>query len=269
LDRNPTRLPPVLEFPDLSTFVAIVNDPRFALAVAISILSGAVRGFTGFGSALIYVPLMSAVYEPKIAAASFLPIDFMTGIAFAFGVWRQAKWREILPFAAAALLAAQFGALLLQYADANALRWGICLMVAGLVPVLASGWRYHGRPMLAITIAVGLLAGLLGGAVQISGPPVILYWLGSMHHADVVRASFIIYFTLFSAGTMVTYIFHGLLTPEVLALAAVIGPLHILAMWGGSLLYNRASEQTYRRTAYVIIALSAVVAAPVFDGVFR
>jgi uncharacterized protein len=213
--------------------------------------------------------LMSAVYGPKIAATSFLIVDFMTGIVFTFALWRQAKWAEVLPLAGAAIFAAQFGALILQYADPNMLRWGICLMVAGLVPVLASGWRYHGRPMLAITIGVGLLAGLIGGAVQISGPPIILYWLGSLHHGSVVRASLVVYFTLFSIGSMAIYIFYGLLTPEVLALAAIIGPMHILAMWGGSLLYDRASEQTYRRTAYVVIALSAVAAAPLFDHLFR
>jgi uncharacterized protein len=203
-DTIPAGSSPVIELPDLSTFTAIVLDPRFAAAVGISMLSGAVRGFTGFGSALIYVPLMSAVYGPKIAATSFLPIDLMTGIAFAFGLWRQANWREVLPLAAAAIFAAQFGALILQYADPIALRWAICAMVAALVPVLASGWRYHGRPMLAITIGVGLLAGLIGGAVQISGPPIILYWLGSMHHGSVVRASLVVYFLLFSSGSLVT-----------------------------------------------------------------
>ena len=74
-------------------------DPRFALALGISVLSGAVRGFSGFGSALIYVPLMSALYGPKIGAASFLLTDFVTGIVFSIGVWRQAVWREIVPLA--------------------------------------------------------------------------------------------------------------------------------------------------------------------------
>ena len=71
---------PVIDLPTAATFSAVVADPRFALAIGISVLSGAVRGFSGFGSALIYVPLMSAVYGPKIAATSFLPIDLMTEI---------------------------------------------------------------------------------------------------------------------------------------------------------------------------------------------
>ena len=50
----------MIDLPTSATFAAVVADPRFALAIGISVLSGAVRGFSGFGSALIYVPMMSA-----------------------------------------------------------------------------------------------------------------------------------------------------------------------------------------------------------------
>ena len=95
--------------PDAATIAATVADPRFPIAVVISILSGMVRGFSGFGAALVYVPLMSAVYGPRIAVPSFLVIDFFTGLVFMLTLWRRAVWREVLPLAAAALLAAQFG----------------------------------------------------------------------------------------------------------------------------------------------------------------
>ena len=258
-----------MTLPDIAIFSRVIADPRFWLAVAISILSGAVRGFSGFGSALIYVPLMSAVYEPRIAAASFLLIDFATGLAFAFGVWRRASWAEITPLAAAAIVAAQFGVMILQYAQPDHLRWAIALGVLALVPILASGWRYHGRPWLPITLAVGLLAGLFGGAVQISGPPIILYWLGSASEAAVVRANFIVYFAIFSAASVVIYVYHGLLTPEVLALALLIGPLHIFAMWAGGRLFHLASERVYRVSAYVIITFSALVSMPIWDKLVR
>lgn len=259
----------VIELPDSSTFAAVLTDGRFVAAAAIAIISGLVRGFSGFGSALIYVPLMAAVYEPRIAAASFLLIDFATGLAFVFGVWRQANWREIFPLASAALFAAQFGALILQYADPTALRWVLALFIAALVPILASGWRYHGRPLLTVTILVGLLAGTLGGAVQVSGPPIILYWLGSAAEPTVLRANFICYFAVFAAGSVLTYIAHGLLTAQVIALALMLGPMHIASMWAGGRLFGFASEQTYRRIAYGIIIVAAVASMPLFDGFVR
>lgn len=259
----------MIAFPPLDMLGSVVTDARFPLAVAISILAGAVRGFSGFGSALIYIPLMSAVYGPQTAAATFVTIDLAVGAFFVPRVWRMADFRQILPLAAAAVTAAQFGALILLYTEPTSLRWGISALVALVVIVLASGWRYHGRPILPVTICVGLLAGLLGGAVQMSGPPIIVYWLGSAAAAAVVRANFIVYFTVFSAASVLTYAFRGLLPPEVLLLALLIGPLQITAMVLGGRLFHLASEKMYRRVAYLIVAMSAVAAMPLWDTLLK
>lgn len=256
----------MIDLPTPSTFAAVVADPRFALALGVSVLSGAVRGFSGFGSALIYVPLMSALYGPQVGAASFLLTDFVTGIVFSLGVWRLAVWREVIPLAIAAVFAAQFGALILQYADPMWLRWTMTALVLVIVVVLSTGWRYHGKPMLIVTLLVGLAAGFLGGAVQISGPPIVLFWLSSMASAAVVRANFVVFFAIMAAALIVTYLWAGLLTAEVIALAAFVAPLHILAMFAGAKVFHFASEQTYRRTAYVIIMLAALVSMPLWDG---
>jgi uncharacterized membrane protein YfcA len=259
----------VIELPSFATFAAVVTDPRFVPLLGISILSGAVRGFSGFGSALVYVPLASALYGPQVGAATFLLADFVTGIVFSIGVWRLAVWREVIPLSVAAVFAAQFGTLVLQYADPVWLRWGMVAVVLIVVVVLGSGWRYHGKPALAVTLAVGLTAGLLGGATQITGPPVVLFWLSSMASALIVRANFIVFFALFSAAVIFTYFANGLMTPDVLALGMFIVPVHILAMFAGSKLFHVASERTYRLSAYVIITMAAIVSMPLWDGWLR
>jgi uncharacterized protein len=254
---------------DPSLYASIIADRRFVMAAAIAIFSGVVRGFSGFGSALIYIPLTAAVYDPLTAAVTFVLIDMATGISFVAGAWRQTRWGEVLTLAAAAIASAQFGTLILQYADPLLLRWMICALVAMIVGVLVSGWRYDGKPHLAVTIAVGLFAGFLGGAVQISGPPIVIYWLGSMHDVGIVRASLISYFGLFSAGSVVTYYFHGLLTATLVALAILLGPLHVVAMWAGGKAFHLATPETYRRVAYATIIVSAIVSMPLFDTWLR
>jgi len=215
------------------------------------------------------VPLMSALYGPKIGAASFLLIDFVTGIVFSLGVWRQAAWREIVPLAVSAVIAAPFGTLILQYADPAHLRWAMAALVLVIVVVLSTGWRYHGKPMLIVTVLVGLVAGVLGGAVQIFGPPVVLFWLSSMAAVAVVRANFVVFFAIMAAGLVVTYLWFGLLTTDVIALAAFLAPAHICAMFVGSKFFDMASEQIYRRVAYVIITFAALVSMPLWDGWLR
>jgi len=258
-----------MDLPTAATFSAVTVDPRFAAAIGVAVLAGFVRGFTGFGSALIYIPLMSAIYGPLIAAPTFVIADTVTGLIFLSQTWRKTHWAEILPMAAAAIFAVQFGTLVLQWADPVMLRWALSAMVLASVALLASGWRYHGRPSLAVTIAVGLLAGLLGGAVQISGPPIIVYWFGSGHGADILRANFFGYFSIFSAASTFTYAAHGLLTATVLALSVFITPATLIAMAVGTKFFHFAKESVYRPVGYIVAVFSAIASMPLFDGLLR
>ncbi|MDB5599706.1 MAG: sulfite exporter TauE/SafE [Xanthobacteraceae bacterium] len=255
--------------PDAATFQVILADPRFPAAVAIAIVAGLVRGFSGFGSPFIYIPLMSAIYGPRDAVGSFVLIDVATGLAFALRLMRDCNWREVLPLAGSAGVAAPFGAMILQFANPLALRWLIVGLVSFAFFALASGWRYRGTPLMPITLGVGFLAGLFGGAVQISGPPVVVYWLAGSSDARMVRANFAVFFLLLASVYLVIYLLRGLITPEMIAMATMLGVLHIASIGAGAKLFNLAAPQIYRRVALAIVALSVLVSLPLFDGWLR
>lgn len=259
----------MVDLPDLASFAAAVSEPRFYAALATSIVAGVVRGFSGFGAALIFVPPVSALYDPRTAAGAFMLIDLVTGITVLPTVWRQANWREVTPLAIAAVFAAQFGALVLIYTDPTVLRWGIVVIVLVLLAVLMSGWRYHGRPRLPATLGVGALAGTLGGAIQIVGPPVIVFWLGSASAVATVRANLASFFGVFALALFVTYAARGLLPAHTITLALLLGPVQILSIVVGTRFFHRASADSYRRIAYLIVATAALVSMPMLDGLLR
>jgi uncharacterized protein len=254
---------------DPTLFAAVVADRRFAAAAAIALVSGAARGFSGFGSAMIYIPLVAAVYEPRIAAATLVLIDFVCAFPLAVRAVPHCNWREVVPISLAAAVAVPVGTWVLLVADPVMLRWAIAAVVIILLVVLASGWRYHGRPRLSATIGVGFLSGVGSGAVQIAGPPVIIYWLGGAGQAAFVRANLMVYFTFIDLIGCVAYFRLGLFTREVIVLSLLLALPFILAMIAGVRWFGLASERSFRRVAYAIIAVSALVSLPVFDRFLR
>jgi len=253
----------------MTLFAAAVADQRFWLALAVAVLAGVVRGFSGFGSALIYMPLISAVYDPKVAAVTLLLIDTAGAAPFAVRAFPHCTWREVLPIFIAAAIAVPFGTMALKVIDPIVLRWAIALLVLSLLAVLLSGWRYRGRPKLPITIAVGLFSGFGGGAVQIAGPAVIVYWLGAANSAVTVRANVLVYFLLLDGLLCIVYAWQGLFTTELFALSLLLAVPFFAATTVGALLFRGASDQLYRRIAYAIIAAAAVISLPVLDGLLR
>jgi len=254
---------------DPTFFAAVIADRRFAVAAAIALVSGAARGFSGFGSAMIYIPLLAAVYEPRVAAATMVLIDLVCAFPLAIRAVAHCSWREVIPISLAAAVAVPIGTWVLLVADPVTLRWAIAGVVIVLLAVLMSGWRYHGRAHLSATIGVGLLSGLGSGAVQIAGPPVILYWLGGAGQAAFVRANLMVYFTFIDVIGCLAYFRQGLFTREVAVLSLLLGMPFILAMVVGARWFRIASERSFRRVAYAIIAVSALISLPLFDRLLR
>jgi uncharacterized protein len=254
-----------MTLPDNSLFAAAIADRRFLAALAIAALAGLVRGFSGFGSALIYMPLIAAVYDPRAAAVTLLLIDTAGAAPFAVRAFPQCTWREVLPIFIAAAIAVPFGAMALKVIDPTVLRWFMAILILLLLTILMSGWRYHGRPRLPITVAVGLFSGFGGGAMQIAGPAVIIYWLGTANAAVTVRANLLVYFLLLDATLCVVYYWQGLLTAELLALSALLAIPFFVTTAVGAYFFASTCDQLYRRIAYVIIAAAALLSLPALD----
>jgi uncharacterized membrane protein YfcA len=256
----------VIQFPDLSLFTAAALDGRFPLALAIVAIAGLVRGFSGFGSALIHLPLMAALYDPRIAAVTILLIDTTAAALLSGREFSRCEWREIAPIFIAAATALPFGAMALVLIDAVTLRWFITALIFVFLVPLAMGWRYHGKPTPPITLGVGALSGLGAGAVQIAAPPVLLYWLGATKHVTTVRANFMVYLLLTNLFGVVVYAVKGLLTADVIALSVLLAIPFFLAMLGGARYFHGSSDTTYRRIAYAIIGVAALLSMPLFDA---
>jgi uncharacterized membrane protein YfcA len=259
----------VIEFPTAAIFRDIAADPRFVAAMGAALLAGGVRGFSGFGAALIYVPLMSAFYSPPIATASLVIADYCSSAPFLVQSFRYCRWHAVAPAAIAGAAMVPIGTLIQKTADPYYLRWGMAAFVMAFVVILASGWRYRGPQGTAQAIGAGAMSGIAGGATQMSGPPLILFWLSSPHPASVVRYDLTACLALIGFTLCVSYAVQGLFTATPIAIAIMVWPIYMVSAYLGARWFRRASDRGYRRVAYLIIAISAVISMPIFDAWLR
>lgn len=247
-------------------FTEAIAGPYFAFAIAVATISGLVRGFTGFGSALIYMPLISALYGPRVAAPTLLLIDFICSLPFAIKAIPQCNLREVTPVTIAGALALPAGVAALVWVDPLVLRWTIAGLVLVALATLAAGWRYSGKPTLAASFTVGAMAGFGGGAVQIGAPPLLVFWLGGNNKAVTVRANIMVYFIMQGVLSCAMYFYGGLFTAEAIVLSLLMGLPFAIALAAGAYYFHGSSDELYRRVAYAIIALAALASLPVFDA---
>lgn len=229
-------------------------------------LAGAAKGFSGFGAALIFVPLASAAVGPRLAVPILLVIDAVAGSGMIPGAWRLANRREVGVMALGAMVGVPLGTWVLAQTDPLLLRWLLVILVAALLALIMSGWRYHGKPATPLTVGVGAIAGIFSGAAQVGGPPVVVYWLGGAANHQVVRANIVLYFAVSTVFSAVSYFAGGLITMQVLTLSLIGAPAYGIGTWVGSSMFSRADASLFRRICYCLIAFAALAGLPLWDS---
>src|SRR5947207_13798839 len=143
-----------------------------AIAIcAVAFVSGTARGFSGFGSALIFMPLASSIADPRLVAALLLIIDFVAAAPLLPGAWEKADRKATAVMVTGALIGVPIGTYFLSRLEPVTTRWIISIFVFALL-LLLSGWRYRGKDHAAVSIGIGGLSGFCSWLAQTGGPPI-------------------------------------------------------------------------------------------------
>ncbi len=240
--------------------LALLQGWQIYVAIAVTALAGLMRGYSGFGTAVLLAPAYSVLWGPRIGVPVMLLMELVVSLQLVPKAFGEANRRVILPIGGAAALATPLGAFILITADQDVLRRfiGGFVLVFGLL--LMSGWRYHGSRPLPLNIAVGTLAGLLKGATGMSGPPVILYLLAGPEAARQHRANLILFFGTIAVISVIPPALGGLMGWAVLAKMLLLLPVLMLCVPLGARLFHVLPERWYKRAALVFLVSTGVIA---------
>ncbi len=241
---------------ELSPFLT----PAFAFAAAAAALGGILMGFTGFGSTLVMVPLLSILYGPAEAVAVGVSVS-AAGLAQTVPrASRDAAWREVVPacLGAAALIPA--GTALLLHADPELTRRLIGAAVLLTALAMLRGWSYAGPRNRWTAGLCGAAGGFTNGYFGIGAPAVTFYFLGPGVRAATARANILLTIGVFSVATVAALATGGGIGPGTWIRAAVLFVPYSLSLWIGSRLFGRASDGLYRDVAlWLLVAMGATV----------
>lgn len=235
-----------------------------AALAAVAALAGLVYGFSGFGSALIAVPLYAALAGPQAAVGLMAVTALASVVSVLPQAIGQADRRAALTILVPALLCLPLGARVLTLADPATIRWAMSLTVLGTLAMLMAGLRYRGRAGPLAWIGIGALSGLMGGATGLAGPALVLFQLAGPERAARIRANAILVLTPSSLALVPVLWWQGAIGREEIVAGLLLAPVYGVASWLGQRLFDAGRESVYRRVAYVIIAAAGIAGLPVF-----
>jgi uncharacterized protein len=251
---------------DLAAVFGYANATSLLVLTVAALLGGLVRGFTGFGFAMVFVPIATIAVGPKAAAALIWFIDIPFALPLAAAGFHRVAWRELLPLLAGAIVCLPFGVWLLITLDPVSARWIVAVAILCGVTALATGWRYRGSPGTPLSMGVGGLAGTASGLAQLGGMPIAIFWLAAQKNdARQTRDNLNGFFAILPAITGLIYWYTGVLNWTSVLQALPLMLPYGLGLLAGTRLFPLASERTFRRLAYAVIYMAALLAVPLID----
>lgn len=241
-----------------------LSQPGLGWLAVAACIAAAVRGFSGFGAAMVYLPVASRFLTPIEALATMAIIDFFAPMPLLASAWRKADKRDLALLGLGLVLLMPVGLAALRRLSPDGYGWIVSIAVLCVVAVLMTGWRYRGQIRTWTLLVIGSLAGFAGGFIGLPGPLVVVTYMASTRPVAVIRANLMLFLYLYDIALIALLLIAGNLTAGLMILGLILAVPAIAGSLIGAFFFNPDHEKTYRRAAYGIIMVAALSALPIF-----
>ncbi|HUG14816.1 MAG TPA: sulfite exporter TauE/SafE family protein [Thermomicrobiales bacterium] len=236
-------------------------DAALIAALVIVILAGVTSGLTGFGFALISVPVLLVIYEPPAVVTLTMGLTFFTCLVIVASAWRSADVQVVLtmlPGTAAGLFA---GAWLLALAGSATIKLVAGAVVVVFSLVLLRGVRLRGTHSRAAALLAGATSGALATMTGLSGPPAVMLLAARAYPPDAFRATIAAYFVALNVIGYAALLWQDLLTSDQLGVTAALLPAALLSTFAGTRLSRLVPPPMFRRLTLILLFLTGAIGA--------
>jgi hypothetical protein len=236
-------------------------DLTTVYVLTVAFVATAIRSTFGFGEALVALPLLAFVIPLEIAAPVVVLLSTTIAAVVVVQDWRKIHVRSTMWLLAPTFLGIPFGLALLTSSHQKLVKGALAtvifvfstfFLVSPKPPELRSDRR-------SWLMGCGFLAGVLGGAYGLNGPPLVAY--GSMRRwsPQHFRATLQGYFLPASAAAMAGYWYAGLWVPAVTRYYLLTVGAALPAIFLGRAINRRLRGDVFLRLVYGGLACIGLV----------
>ncbi len=226
--------------------------------VGVILVASLIQGTTGFGFGLFAMGILAMMMPVPEAAVIVAILGLVTTAMNVGSVWRAISWKELWPVVATAIPTTLLGVYLLKVLNPAILRSAVGVMI--LIGSAVTLWSPHGARLHKAApwgYLAGAVGGLFGGAINMGGPPVVLYSLLRGWDKETAKAEMSSYILVTSVIRVAGQIVAGIATPALLERSLWLSIPTVLGCYVGTRLFGRMSNRAFRyATTGILFALA-------------
>ncbi|HAF28260.1 MAG TPA: sulfite exporter TauE/SafE family protein [Bacteroidales bacterium] len=223
------------------------------IVLFIVFISTLTRSTFGFGDALIAMPLLVLFIDIKIATPLIALIAFFIAISILIRNWKRVEFKSAWRLIISSLIGIPIGLWYLNDLNENIIKLilGVLISLFGIYKLLKTSLIQLKTEKYAWLF--GFVAGMLGGAYNTNGPPIVIYSTLKKWSPQNFRATLQGYF--FTTGILVIA-GHGIVgnfTSEVLTYFIYCLPGVLLAVIMGAQINKIIPVERFHKYIYIIL----------------
>ncbi|MGD1856323.1 MAG: sulfite exporter TauE/SafE family protein [Leptolyngbyaceae cyanobacterium] len=228
------------------------------IIVITTFVAAFVQGVSGFGFALVAMPILSGVTSIQ-TAAPLVALTTLTNNFILCIYYRQSFDRSVITnLLLGSMLGIPIGFLALDYIPTGLMLIGLGLvivtyslysLVSPVVPVLKSKlWAY----------GAGFLSGILLGSFNLPGPPVILYGSSQRWSQEKFKGNLTSFFWVSVAIVVVGHGFQNRISEEIIRQFLIAIPGFLLGLFLGVVLAKKFDPNIFRKVITGLLLIIGV-----------
>ncbi len=222
-------------------------------------ISAFLKGTTGFGFALLSVPLLLFFYSPKFLIPIICLYNLFSSLIIisSLSKFRVSKKTLILPFWGS--IGILIGTVFLKFLP----EYWLKLLISGVLILLSVaflfGYRFRINNIKRATIIAGLTSGFTGGSISISGPPLALFLSSLNYENNDFRQVFASFSIVTSVLAMIAYIFIGLVSLDSMKVFLSYLPALLLGLYFGNMINDKVSGKVFHNICILVTLVAGVL----------
>jgi uncharacterized membrane protein YfcA len=216
------------------------------------IFAGVVRGYSGFGFAVIAALCLNFVVTPIESIIVAITLDLLSSLCLLKGVNADIDRPLVTKLITGMLVATPFSLFIVSWISSDALKLliaGLSMIAGGLIMLdLRLSWldkRY--------SLAVGAFSGFGMTAGSAGGPPLVLYLLNLMMDSNELRATAIVFFMASALTSMIGLTAIGVVNSHLLIISFALLPSALVGNLLGKKMHQWLPELSPRLTTAPIL----------------
>ena len=218
------------------------------------------QGFTGWGGAMLMMPLITLVYPPAEALALLVVGGLIMSAQLYPGALKEVTWNSMRPLLLALIIFTPFGTVLLLYMDPHLVRRIIGIILIIVSTVILSGWEYRGKQNILSISLFGGVSGIINGFAGLGSSILAIYIVALPGRASVQRSNIIIASGVIIFTIMVVFALNGVMNWDLVIRGILLAPTQMIGAIIGARLFHYFPQEYFKKITLIIIAILGISA---------